>query len=232
MIASRSPGSDSVAVSPVRSISSSRIGRASGWRSRRERTRSASVTSASPSRYGPWPLRCTMPAASSVASSREAVLALTPIRRANSLTPRPWSLSRSSSSNASARDTDVTGRGPRRVVRAAAPRRRLECAALVASSATVLRRPRTRSEAAAHDSEGRPGPSLTRAAARASEQSDRPSVLVDVDVERRRRLAQARHLLDVTAERDQPAGAGVRAQVADRKREVVGRSEQRGIRGE
>ena len=52
VIASRSPGSDRVAVSPVDSSSSTRIGRASDCRSRREITRSASVTSASPSRYG------------------------------------------------------------------------------------------------------------------------------------------------------------------------------------
>ena len=82
-------------------------------RSSRESTRSASVTSASPSRNGPWPSRWTMPADSSVASSREAVLALTPIRRASSLTPSPSSLSRSSSSSASARATDATGRARR-----------------------------------------------------------------------------------------------------------------------
>ena len=58
VIASRSPGSDSVAVSPVCSISSTSTGRASARRSSRESTRSASVTSASPSRNGPWPSRC------------------------------------------------------------------------------------------------------------------------------------------------------------------------------
>ena len=52
VIASRSPGSDSVAVSPVLSINSTSSGLASAWRSRRESTRSASVTSASPRRNG------------------------------------------------------------------------------------------------------------------------------------------------------------------------------------
>ncbi len=121
VIASRSPGTDSVAVSPVRSISSTSTGRASARRSRRASTRSASVTSPSPSRNGPCSSRWTKPALSSVASSREAVLGLTPIRRASSLTPRSCSLSRSTSSSASARATEATGRPP------------------VAPSATVLR---------------------------------------------------------------------------------------------
>src|ERR671933_377634 len=52
----------------------------------------------------------TMRAPSSVASSREAVLAFTPIRRASSLTPRPSGWAASASSSASARSTEATGR--------------------------------------------------------------------------------------------------------------------------
>ena len=55
------------------------------------------------------------------------------------------------------------------------------------------------------------------AGGRRSEQPDRPAVGVDVDVERGRRLAEPRHLLDVAAQRDEPAGAGVGADVADRQ---------------
>ena len=55
----------------------------------------------------------TIPADSSVASSRDAVLALTPIRRASSLTPRPCSRCRGArSSSARARATEATGRAP------------------------------------------------------------------------------------------------------------------------
>ena len=51
------------------------------------------------------------------------------------------------------------------------------------------------------------------------EEPDRRPVLVDVDAERRRRGAEAGHRLHVAAERDDPARAGVGAQVADRERE-------------
>ena len=104
-------GIESVAVSPVSDTRRSSSGRARWRTSSRPSTRSASATSRSPSRYGPpaGP-RSTSPASSSVAASREAVLALTPIRRASSLTPSPDSLSASASSTSIARATDPTGR--------------------------------------------------------------------------------------------------------------------------
>src|SRR6185437_9510426 len=52
------------------------------------------------------------------------------------------------------------------------------------------------------------------------EEPNRPAVFVDVDVEASRRLAEARHLHDVPAERGQEAGARVRADVAHRDAEA------------
>ena len=57
--------------------------------------------------------------------------------------------------------------------------------------------------------------------ARHSEQRRRPPLLVDVDVEGGRGLAEPGHLLHVAAQRHEPAGAGVGAHVADREREVA-----------
>src|SRR6185312_2965484 len=62
------------------------------------------------------------------------------------------------------------------------------------------------------------------------EEPNRAAVLVDVDVERRRRLAQSRHLHDVAAQRHQPPRPGVGADVADREGEVLWRVEQRRVR--
>ena len=106
--ASPAPGTDSVAVSPVRSTSARSCGRARSRTSRPASTRSASATRCSPSRYGPPGSRWTRPPRSSVASSREALLGFTPIRRASALTPAGPSARASSS--ATARATDPTGR--------------------------------------------------------------------------------------------------------------------------
>src|ERR1700722_9798690 len=54
------------------------------------------------------------------------------------------------------------------------------------------------------------------------EQTDGSAVGVDVDVERRRLLAETGHLQDVATERHQPAGAGVGTDVADRQRVALG----------
>ena len=110
VIASPPLGTDSVAVSPVCSASRASNGRARWRTSSWPSTRSDSVTNRSPSRYGPRAERSTSPERSSVASRREAVLALTPIRRASSLTPSPASLSASASSSAIARATEPTDR--------------------------------------------------------------------------------------------------------------------------
>ncbi len=109
VMASASPGTDSVAVSPVSATRRARSGRASARTSSEASTRSDSVTSFNPSRYGPPSSeRITSPASCRVASSREAVLALTPIRRANSLTPNGVSDAASTSSNCVARATEPT----------------------------------------------------------------------------------------------------------------------------
>src|SRR4051812_19915169 len=108
--ASDAPGTDSVAVSPVAATSACSRGRASSRMSSRARTPSARATSRRPRRDGPPGARSTMRPASSVASSRDAVEAFTPMRRASSLTPRPSGAAPSSSSSASARATDATGR--------------------------------------------------------------------------------------------------------------------------
>src|SRR5215213_9786629 len=101
-------GTDSVAVSPVSSASARSCARAGSRTSSRASTRSASTTRWSPSRYGPPGSRSTRPPASSVASSRDALLGFTPIRRASALTPAGPSARASSS--ATARATEPTGR--------------------------------------------------------------------------------------------------------------------------
>ena len=58
-------------------------------------------------------------------------------------------------------------------------------------------------------------------------QADGVAVRVDVDVQRGGLRAEARHLHDVAAQRDQPAGAGVGADVADVDLEALRRAEQR-----
>src|SRR3546814_4417950 len=64
-----------------------------------------------------------------------------------------------------------------------------------------------------------------------SEQPYRPTLRVDVDVERGGRLAEARHLLDRPAERHEPAGAGVGAHVTNGQLEVRRGAEQLGVGG-
>src|SRR5712691_9501069 len=61
------------------------------------------------------------------------------------------------------------------------------------------------------------------------EQSDGAAFVVDVDVEGRGALAEAGHRLHVAAECDEPAGAAVRAYVADRDHEARRRIGQRDV---
>src|SRR3954452_11181325 len=73
-------------------------------------------------------------------------------------------------------------------------------------------------------------PELTARLYATLEEPNGSTFLIDVDVERGRALAEARHLGDVAAERHQPARAGVGADVADGQGEVLRRVQQVGIR--
>ena len=107
--ASRSPGAESVAVSPVVATSACRCGRAICRRSRRARTTLPSCRRRRPSRYRPESWTCsTRPPATSVASRRETLLALIPVRRAISFVPSSVSASASTSSTLNARCTAPT----------------------------------------------------------------------------------------------------------------------------
>ena len=61
------------------------------------------------------------------------------------------------------------------------------------------------------------------------EEANRLAPLVDVDVERRGRPAEAGHRLHVAAERNDPAGAGVGTQVAHAHREAGRRVRERRV---
>ena len=86
--ASSSPGTWSVAVSPVSRTSSSRCGRATRRTSSRARTAFARWTTRMPRRYRPvWGSCSTRPVVASVPSCRETVLGVRPVRRASSFVP-------------------------------------------------------------------------------------------------------------------------------------------------
>ena len=115
--ASRSPGTESVAVSPVASTSASRLGRPSSRTSRRRAPRSRARRDAGRGGNDHSPATMAIrPASTSVASTREAVLALTPVRRASSFVPISPSAA-TTSSTATARSTASMRRVARAPVR-------------------------------------------------------------------------------------------------------------------
>ena len=141
------------------------------------------------------------------------------------------------------------GRSPRRRARRApargraahAPRRRSRRGRRTPPpSPRALRRGRTPRP----PTRPRPGPAAARRARRARraeagrrrasrlEQADGVAVRADVDVQRGGLRAEARHLHDVAAQRDEPAGARVGADVADVDLEALRRAEELRVGGQ